>query len=97
VKSVRFRGKKIPNNCQSGSELEGTEKTLIVTPQRKPPTMSHREECVFRSAEAPEHFGWLAAFIERDLPTSSAKTQKVLGWKPTECGLIADLDRAQFI
>jgi nucleoside-diphosphate-sugar epimerase len=32
--------------------------------------------------EAMEHFGWLAAFVGSDLPASSAKTQKQLGWHP---------------
>lgn len=41
--------------------------------------------------EAQAHFGWLALFVGRDLPASSAKTQKMLGWHPTERGLLADL------
>lgn len=42
--------------------------------------------------EAAEHFGWLAHFVAIDCPASSAKTQKQLGWKPKQPGLIADLD-----
>lgn len=38
------------------------------------------------------HFGWLAAFASRDMPSSSVITQKNLNWKPTGPGLIADLD-----
>jgi nucleoside-diphosphate-sugar epimerase len=45
--------------------------------------------------EAPAHFGWLAMFVSRDLPASSAQTQKRLGWKPTGPSLLADL--AQFV
>jgi nucleoside-diphosphate-sugar epimerase len=44
--------------------------------------------------EAPKHFGWLARFAQLDLKASSAKTQKELGWRPTNVGLIADLERA---
>jgi nucleoside-diphosphate-sugar epimerase len=43
--------------------------------------------------EAPAHFGWLAMFMAHDLPASSEKTQKNLGWIPTGPGLIADLER----
>ena len=43
--------------------------------------------------EAPNHFGWLAAFAGRDLPASGALTQERLGWRPTGPGLIADLEQ----
>jgi nucleoside-diphosphate-sugar epimerase len=42
--------------------------------------------------EAEAHFGFLAAFVPRDNPTSSAKTQELLGWRPTHPTLLADLD-----
>jgi nucleoside-diphosphate-sugar epimerase len=45
------------------------------------------------AAEAPEHFGWFAPFAQIDAPASSTKTQQILGWRPVEPGLIADLDR----
>ena len=41
--------------------------------------------------EAGAFFGWLAMFA--DMPASSEKTQKRLGWRPTGPGLIADLER----
>jgi hypothetical protein len=47
--------------------------------------------------EAMEHFGWLAAFVGSDLPASSAKTQKQLGWHPTGTGLIADLEQMNYL
>ena len=47
--------------------------------------------------EAQAHFGWLAMFATSDLQASSQKTQKKLGWKPTGPGLIADLDRAEYV
>jgi nucleoside-diphosphate-sugar epimerase len=43
------------------------------------------------TAEAGEHFGWLAHFVGHDVPASSALTQQRLGWQPTGPGLIADL------
>ena len=43
--------------------------------------------------EAGAFFGWLAMFAGRDMPASSALTQKKLGWRPTGPGLIADLER----
>lgn len=42
--------------------------------------------------QAQGHFGWLAHFMDRDVPASSALTQKRLHWQPTERGLIADLE-----
>jgi nucleoside-diphosphate-sugar epimerase len=46
--------------------------------------------------EAPTHFGWLAAFAGRDLPASSALTQKWLAWRPSGPGLIADLEQVRY-
>jgi nucleoside-diphosphate-sugar epimerase len=43
--------------------------------------------------ETSEHFGWLAFLVDRDIPASSALTQERLGWRPTQTGLIADLER----
>ena len=48
------------------------------------------------SAElAGEHFGWLGFFAGLDAPASSALTQKRLGWRPTQTGMIDDLDHAR--
>ena len=41
--------------------------------------------------KAQEHFGWLAAFMGYDLPASSEKTRRELGWNPGGPGLLADL------
>lgn len=41
--------------------------------------------------DAAEHFGYLAAFIGLDAPTSSQSTQALLDWNPAHPGLIADL------
>jgi nucleoside-diphosphate-sugar epimerase len=46
--------------------------------------------------EAEAHFGWLAAFIHRDVPASSELTRKRLQWHPTERGLLADLVELRF-
>ena len=46
--------------------------------------------------EAPNHFGWLAAFAGRDLPASGALTQERLAWRPTGPGLIADLEQMPY-
>lgn len=46
--------------------------------------------------EAAAHFGWLAHFVAIDCPASSAKTQKQLGWKPKQAGIIADLDEEHY-
>lgn len=43
--------------------------------------------------KAAEHFTWFGGFAALDNPTSSTKTQQILGWKPTGPGLIADIDQ----
>jgi nucleoside-diphosphate-sugar epimerase len=48
------------------------------------------------SEDAAAHFGWLGAFVGLDMPASSAKTQKMLGWRPTGPGLIADLEQRAY-
>ena len=48
------------------------------------------------SAAAAGHFGWLAAFAGLDLPASSSRTRKELGWDPTGPGLIADLKNMRY-
>lgn len=47
-------------------------------------------------ADAAEHFGFLAGFFGLDSPASSARTRELLGWQPTELGLIADLDEGHY-
>jgi len=46
--------------------------------------------------EAEAHFGWFAHFAAIDCPASSALTREILGWKPTECHLLADLDHWRY-
>ena len=43
--------------------------------------------------EAAQHFGWFAHFAAMNVPASSQRTRELLGWQPTQPGLIADLDR----
>jgi nucleoside-diphosphate-sugar epimerase len=46
--------------------------------------------------DAAAHFTWLANFIGVDSPASSALTREMLGWRPTNIGLIADLDQDHY-
>jgi nucleoside-diphosphate-sugar epimerase len=46
--------------------------------------------------EAADHFGFLGLFLGLDMPASSALTQERLGWRPTQPGLISDLDHARY-
>jgi len=46
--------------------------------------------------EAADHFGFLARFLALDCPASSAQTQERLGWRPTQRGLIPDLDHGRY-
>jgi nucleoside-diphosphate-sugar epimerase len=55
----------------------------------KLPTMSLFAE------RAGEHFGALGSFAGLDLAASSTLTQKRLDWRPTQSGLLDDLDHAR--
>jgi nucleoside-diphosphate-sugar epimerase len=46
--------------------------------------------------EAAGHFGWLGSFVGVDCPASSAQTQEWLGWRPTQPGLISDLEQGRY-
>jgi nucleoside-diphosphate-sugar epimerase len=48
------------------------------------------------SDDAAEHFTWLAAFLALDSPASSTLTRELLGWQPTQLGLIDDLDQGHY-
>jgi nucleoside-diphosphate-sugar epimerase len=46
--------------------------------------------------QAGAHFGFLGSLVSLDNPTSSARTQELLGWKPAHPGLIEDLDQGHY-
>jgi nucleoside-diphosphate-sugar epimerase len=46
--------------------------------------------------EAAEHFGWFTRFAGMDAPTSCERTRSVLGWKPEQPGLLADIDHPAY-
>jgi nucleoside-diphosphate-sugar epimerase len=46
--------------------------------------------------QAGEHFTWLAHFIGADSPASSALTRELLGWQPTQPGLLDDLEKGHY-
>jgi hypothetical protein len=46
--------------------------------------------------DARDQFGTLAGFAAFDIPASSAITRQRFGWRPTEPGLIADLDQGYY-
>ena len=53
--------------------------------------------CVSKSAEeAPAYLDFLTHFFAMDAPSSSRLTQERLGWKPTEVGLIEDMDQGHY-
>jgi nucleoside-diphosphate-sugar epimerase len=49
-----------------------------------------------RPEDAADHFGFLGALVALDNPTSSARTQQLLGWQPEHPGLIDDLDQGHY-
>ena len=62
----------------------------VIGRQLKVPVVAKSRE------EAAAHFGWIAPFFGMDGPASSAQTQKQLGWRPTQPGLIPDLDSGHY-
>lgn len=46
--------------------------------------------------EAAQHFGFLAGFLGLDAPASNVLTRKLLDWKPTHQGLLADLEQGHY-
>lgn len=46
--------------------------------------------------EAGGHFGFLSQFVAIDCPASSMLTQNQLGWRPSQPGLLSDLDRPNY-
>jgi nucleoside-diphosphate-sugar epimerase len=45
---------------------------------------------------ALDHFGWLGTFFSLDVPASSVHTRALLGWQPTQVGLLDDLDEGHY-
>lgn len=46
--------------------------------------------------EAPAHFTWMAGFAGLDMAASSARTRELLGWTPTQPGLLQDIERGGY-
>lgn len=43
-----------------------------------------------------KHFEWMSHFITFDSPATNVKTQEDLGWKPTQIGLLEDMQQNYF-
>ncbi|MEU9156732.1 SDR family oxidoreductase [Streptomyces sp. NPDC048417] len=46
--------------------------------------------------EAEAHFGWLGMVATIDNATSSERTRELLGWRPEQAGLLADLEEGHY-
>lgn len=46
--------------------------------------------------EGTRHFAWFAHFAALDNPSSSQRSRELLGWEPTQPGLISDIDRPSY-
>ena len=44
-------------------------------------------------ADTDEHFGWMALFASMDVPSSCERTRTLLGWRPTQPGLLNDISK----
>lgn len=47
--------------------------------------------------EAVNHFGGLAMFAAGNGPASSEWTRRILGWEPRQTGIIADIERPEYL
>ncbi len=47
--------------------------------------------------QAGEHFGFLARFVEMDMPVSSAITRELLDWTPSGPGLVEDIAAGHYL
>jgi nucleoside-diphosphate-sugar epimerase len=77
-------------NAPAGSVLHAVAEEAV--------TLREIAEVIGRKLSLPvqsvpaEHFGPLANMVARDAPTSGARTKALLGWEPTEPGLLEDLE-----
>jgi hypothetical protein len=46
--------------------------------------------------DAAGHFTWLASLLGIDSPATGTLTRELLGWQPTQPGLIDDLDKGHY-
>jgi nucleoside-diphosphate-sugar epimerase len=46
--------------------------------------------------QAAAQFGFLAGFLDVDMPASNALTRELLSWQPSGPGLIADLNQGHY-
>ncbi|MGJ6966076.1 SDR family oxidoreductase [Streptosporangium sp. G11] len=46
--------------------------------------------------DAAEHFAWLAGLLALDSPASSELTRELLEWRPTQPGLVEDLEKGHY-
>jgi nucleoside-diphosphate-sugar epimerase len=44
----------------------------------------------------PEHFGWLGMILSIDQPASAELTRELLPWRPTQPGLIEDMEKGHY-
>lgn len=73
-------------HCVAEQGIAGRDIAAIIGKRLNVPVVSLKPEA------APAHFGWFAHFAGMNNPSSSAITQERLGWKPTQIGLLEDLD-----
>ncbi len=45
---------------------------------------------------AYDHFGWIGPLFSVDAPAASSRTRELLDWRPTQPGLLADLDAGHY-
>jgi nucleoside-diphosphate-sugar epimerase len=79
-----------PNHAVAETGVPFKDIARVIARRRNIPLVALTHE------EATRHFGWFTHFAEMDVPASSDHTRAILGWKPEQSGLIADLDRSTY-
>lgn len=85
-------------SAPAGSVLHGAADEAIPTREIAEAIGRHLDLPVTSVApeSAPDHFGWLTAFFDADIPASSTLTRNRLGWEPAHPGLLADLEEGHY-
>jgi len=85
-------------NAPAGSTLHGTAEEGVPIRDIASVIGRHLDLPVVSIApeDAAAHFGWLGELVALDSPASNAMTRELVGWRPTNPSLLADLDEGHY-
>lgn len=88
--AIERRAEGGPFHAVEGNSLAFKDLTALIARKLGVPVASKTPE------EAMAHFGWIGAFAGMDMAASSLRTREVLGWKPQQPDLLADLEQGSY-